>query len=217
MMAAVDLKVDWCSRDAAKYACSRWHYSRSMPIGKVGKIGAWEDGRFIGCVLYAWGSNQHLGKAFGLKMNQCVELCRVALDSHQTPVSRIIAISLKMLTRHNPGLRLVVSYADCDENHHGGIYIAGNWIYLGMVQLDGGTPKYRLNGKIVHGRTVHAIYGRGSQNLEWLRAHVDPNAEHVFTKGKHKYIYPLDTAMRKQITPLAQPYPKREPANEATR
>ena len=27
--------------------------------------------------------------------------------------------------------------------------------------------------------------------------------------GKHKYLYPLDAAMRAQIAPLAQPYPKR--------
>jgi len=27
---------------------------------------------------------------------------------------------------------------------------------------------------------------------------------------KHKYVMPLDDAMREQIAPLAQPYPKRE-------
>ena len=28
--------------------------------------------------------------------------------------------------------------------------------------------------------------------------------------GKHRYLYPLDRAMRKQIEPLRKPYPKRE-------
>src|SRR5690606_854940 len=119
---------------AAKYAVEHWHYSQSLPASKKVKIGAWErpaqvaDYLFIGCVIYAWGSNQHLGTAFGLSMNETAELCRVALGKHITPVSRIVAISLKMLKRQCPGLRLVVSYADVDQNHHGGIYAAGNWI-----------------------------------------------------------------------------------------
>lgn len=32
----------------------------------------------------------------------------------------------------------------------------------------------------------------------------------VIVSGKHKYLYPLDKAMRKQIAPLAQPYPKKD-------
>ena len=33
--------------------------------------------------------------------------------------------------------------------------------------------------------------------------------ESVDLLPKHKYLYPLDRAMRRQITPLAKPYPKR--------
>lgn len=29
------------------------------------------------------------------------------------------------------------------------------------------------------------------------------------TAGRHKYLYPLDAAMREQIAPLSKPYPKR--------
>lgn len=205
----VELRLEGCTYQAAKYAVEHWHYSRSLPASKKVKIGVWEDGEFVGVVIYAWGANQHQGKAFGLDMSQTVELCRVALGKHETPVSRIVAISLKMLKRQCPGLRLVVSYADVDQNHHGGIYAAGNWVYLGMTEANGGTPKYRIHGRVVHGRSVHSAYGKGSQNVQWLREHVDPNAEAVYTKGKHKYLFPLDEAMRKQIAALAKPYPKR--------
>lgn len=210
MSERVTLRLDGCSYEAAKYAVEHWHYSRSLPASKKVKIGVWEDTRFIGCIIYAWGSNSKLGNAYGCTMSQTAELCRVALDKHVTPVSRMIAISLKLLKRQCPGLRVVISYADVDENHHGGIYAASNWVYVGMVQTGGGTPKYRLNGKVVHGRSVNSHYGTGSQNLDWLRAHVDPSAEHVFTKGKHKYLFGLDDAMRAQLAPLAKSYPKRE-------
>ncbi len=205
------LRLDWASFDAAKYACEKWHYSGSLPAGRLVKVGVWENGDFVGVVIYAWGSNQHLGKMFGLPMTECCELCRVALRStHKTPVSRIVAISLKMLAKQSPGVRLVVSYADCDEGHHGGIYAAGGWTYIGKVQLGGGTPKFRLHGKVVHGRSIHSLYGRGTQKVEWLQKHVDPRAEKVYTLGKHKYLMPMDAAIKAQIAPLALPYPKRE-------
>jgi hypothetical protein len=35
------------------------------------------------------------------------------------------------------------------------------------------------------------------------------NGERDVMPGKYKYLYPLDKAMKAQITPLAQPYPKR--------
>jgi hypothetical protein len=204
-------RVDWCDHAAARYACVHWHYSASLPGGKNVYFGVWEDGQFIGAVVYGYGANQHLGNAFGLQMTETVELCRVALrHDHQTPVTQILAVTLKMLKRQSPGLRLVISYADVDQGHHGGIYAGGNWVYLGMVQTNGGTPKFKVRGKVLHGRTVYQLFGRGSQNVEWLRTYIDPNAELVYTLGKHKYAYALDDAMRKQIAPLAQPYPKRE-------
>ena len=44
----VELKLDWCSYEAAKYACEHWHYSKCMPVGKTVKIGVWENKKYIG-------------------------------------------------------------------------------------------------------------------------------------------------------------------------
>lgn len=209
MSSRPELKLDWCSHDAAKYACAKWHYSGSLPASKTVKIGVWEAGEFIGCIIFSRGSNQWLGQRFGLTQTNCCELTRVALRAHKTPVTRMLAIALRMLKRQSPGMRLVISYADCDENHHGGIYAGGNWLYLGKVQLNGGTPKYRVLGRVKHGRSIHARYGSGTQNVDWLRKHVDPEAEKVFTLGKHKYAWPFDDDMRRMLLPLVKPYPKR--------
>ena len=29
-----NLKIDWATHEAAKYACTNWHYSKSVPINK---------------------------------------------------------------------------------------------------------------------------------------------------------------------------------------
>jgi hypothetical protein len=76
------LKLDWCSFDAAKYACKSWHYSKCVPAGKLVKIGVWENEKFIGCVLYGLGATPNLSKPYGLTMTECCELVRVALTTH---------------------------------------------------------------------------------------------------------------------------------------
>ena len=53
----MNLHLDWCSYEAAKYAVEHWHYSHSLPIGKLVKIGVWEDDQFIGAVVFGYGAN----------------------------------------------------------------------------------------------------------------------------------------------------------------
>jgi len=204
-MANVDLKIDWATHEAAKYACEKWHYSKSIPSAQC-KIGVWEDGKFIGVVLFGIGAgNSTSGIRYGLnKKGDVAELVRVALRSHKTPVSKIIKIALVMMKKQNPGIRLVISFADnMGQGHVGGIYQAGNWIYAGAFDGDGG---FVIHGKIVHSRTVGS---RGwKQSVEWIQKNIDPKCRKAETY-KHRYLMPLDDEMRKRIAPLAQPYPKR--------
>jgi len=196
-MAKPDLKLDWCGHDAATFAVMRWHYSKAMPKSKLAKIGVWEDGKFIGVVLYGVGATNALVKRYGLKDTEGCELVRVALAKHRTPVSRIVAVSLRILHRDMPGVRLVVSFADPDEGHHGGIYQAGGWVYSGMSQA---SDEYIYKGKRWQGRAFRNKY-------KGMERH--PDVEVVKGSSKHRYLMPLDDEMRKRIAPLSLPYPKR--------
>ena len=42
------------------------------------------------------------------------------------------------------------------------------------------------------------------------KENIDSKAELIFTKGKHKYIYPLNKKLRKACTELHKPYPKKD-------
>ena len=204
-MSKTDLKLDWCSHAAARYAVEHWHYSRRMPSGKLVKIGAWERGEFVGVIIFGRGATPEIGKPYGLKQTEICELVRIALREHLTPVSRMIAISLRMLKRCSPGLRLVVSFADTSQGHHGGIYQASGWLCVGSEEYHA----YRVFGEVVHPRTLGARYGPGGQSVRWLREHVDRNAARIRNGVKHKYVMPLDPAMRGCVERLAQKYPKR--------
>ena len=100
-MTKADLKIDWATHEAAKYACENWHYSRSSPatITKPLKIGVWENGVFIGVIVYTVGVGATLHSGYGVDRSEVCELQRVALKSHASPVSRMIAISLKKITK----------------------------------------------------------------------------------------------------------------------
>jgi hypothetical protein len=205
-MNKADLKLDWCSHEAAKYAVEKWHYSGRVPKSKLAKVGVWESGKFVGCVIFGVGATPEIAKPFGLVATQVVELVRVALSNHRAAVSRIIAIALKIVHKANPGLRVVVSFADSSQGHHGGIYQAGGWAFVGSQEYHA----YRILGEIVHPRTCYDRYGVGGQSIPWLKANVDAKAERIANGIKHKYVMPLDAEMKARIEPLRQPYPKRE-------
>ena len=188
------LHVDWATHEAAKYACLHWHYSKCLPVGKLVMVGAWEHGKFIGVVIFGRGANHNMGKAFGLKQDECVELVRIALTNHVTPVSKIAAIAMRFLKNKNKGLRLVVSYADPEQGHHGGVYQAGNWIYKGLSSK---SVKVFYKGKWAHKKTVDD----SGVDQSGLKKKV--------VQGKHTYLMPLDKAMRASTLPLSKPYPKR--------
>ena len=196
----MNLKIDFCSYEAAKYAVMHWHYSRTMPAGKLFKLGVWENDKFIGSVIFGRGSNNNMSKMFNLKQTECVELVRVALTKHKTPVSRIISICLKILRDNNKGLKCVVSYADLtNQGHVGIIYQASNWYYLGERKTDSG--HIILNGKIVHKRTISSKYG----------SHKNVPFKMINAKGqcKHLYAYALNQSMKEKLNLIKKEYPKR--------
>jgi hypothetical protein len=197
------LRVDWCSPAAAAYAVRRWHYTGDLPGGKLARLGVWEDGRFVGAVVFGNGATPMIGRPFGLAPDEVCELVRVAMGPHVCQVSRVLAISTRMVRRAMPGLRIVVSFADTAEGHDGAIYRAAGWTYLGAASFHA----YVVRGETVHPRTLHSRYGPGGQSVGWLREHVDPAAQRVRTPPKHKYAVALDSDAKTLLSGLSRPYP----------
>lgn len=202
-----DLKLDWCSYAASKHAVLKWHYSKAMPAGKLAKIGVWEDGVFIGCVLFGLGANANFMKPFGLRIYEGCELVRVALKHHQAPVSRILAIALRMLRKQYPLIKVVVSYADPEQSHHGGIYQATNWIYLGQSAKD----KFPIvAGRVMHTRTLNKRIENGwtydRSKLVWVEK-----------PGKHRYVLAFDDQLKQRLQRISKPYPRAKQAMAPTK
>ena len=139
----IELKL--ANPKAIRYACLNFHYAKSVPSVQYG-FNVYENGEWCGVILFGNGATMNIGTPFGLKQGEVLELVRVALNGKQTTTSQCVAAALKKLHKMNPLVKIVVSYADLDQDHAGIIYQATNWIYLGCVNA-GTRSAFIVNGK----------------------------------------------------------------------
>ena len=190
------------SYKAIEYACMKFHYAKSIPVNVFG-YSVFEKDEWCGCIVYGTGANNNIANPYDLKQGQVIELVRMALNGEQSVTSKALSISLKLVKKDCPLVKLIVSYADVDQNHEGIIYQATNWYFTGHMNKDT-TSGYIIHGKKTHNKTV---YGKGViQSLKEVRKHLDPNAEKFITKGKLKYIYPIDKSLTGMCEELSKPY-----------
>ena len=186
--------VDWVEHAAARFACENWHYAKCAPKSKIAKLGVWEHGSFRGVVMFGVGATRSLCQRYGLQPEQGCELVRIALREHATPVTRIVRVALKMLHEAYPGLKLVVSFADPEHGHHGGIYQGGNWIYAGRSQS---SDEYIYKGKRWQGRSFR-------NNYKSMEHH--PDVQVIKGSSKLSYLMPLTPEVREKVHVLALRY-----------
>ena len=86
-----------------------------------------------------------------LEMNDILELNRLCIvDNHQKNLlSYFIGQTFKLL----PQNIVLLSYADINQDHHGYVYQATNWIYTGLGSI--GTKEYTLHNKQIHSRHLN--------------------------------------------------------------
>lgn len=184
-----------------------FHYSRRM-AGLVRHAFAWrepgglfgETGEPVAGVIYSQPVNRNFPP-------HAAELSRlVRRDDFTGRLSELVAFSLRWL-RGNTTTPFVLSYADSTQGHHGGIYQACGFVYVGPT-----TSRFigfnAPDGSFIHGRICNGRFG--TQSIEAI-ARIKPDWVPVYGKPKHLYIFPLRqkwaTIARKHGW-QAKPYPK---------
>jgi len=100
-----------------------------------------------------------------------------------------ISQSFKWLKKYDKDVKVLISYADPDRLHLGGIYKATNWLYQGAgLNL---MPNHSISlvkpYEWIHSRTVSATWG--SHNVEKLKAGIGHTFWRRKEPEKHRYIY----------------------------
>jgi hypothetical protein len=184
-----------------------FHYSCKMPsairhcfaVRKPGGLFG-DTGEVIAGTIYGNPCNRNWNQS-------AVELLRlVRRDDADLTLSQALGWSLRWL-RSNTKAPFALSYADTNEGHHGGVYQATNWRYIG--ERTEACPAFILpDGSKKHSRQVNRELG--SRSVSFV-ASVRPDWVPVEGKPKHLYIYPLNWKWKRiqaEYGWQALPYPK---------
>ena len=188
------------SKKALKYSTMNFHYAKRPPVINAPSYSVFNNkNEWCGVICYGRGGNPSMGKPYGLLHGQIIELVRMALNGKQESTSKALAISMKLLKKDCPTVKMLVSYADKGQNHVGTIYQATNWSYVGQTESTG--YEYLYKGEWRHSKTIgdkHRKYGLRIDHLKKRK-----------TSGKIKYLYPLSPEMKILTEKIKKPYPKK--------
>ena len=196
------MRLELASNKAIKFACLNFHYAKSVPVNVFGYSVFNKNNEWCGVILYGNGATNNIGEPFNLKQGQIVELVRMALNGKQESTTKCMAISLKLIKKNAPNLKLIVSYADSEQGHFGIIYQATNWFYIGF-SID---TNMMINGKREHRRTLTSRYGTSSYDK---LINMGLNVKIIKTMPKWKYIYPLHNSILPLCNKFKKDYPKK--------
>lgn len=180
--------------------------------------------QLIGCLVYGYPVGRSAIKSVidGLEKDQCLELTRLFIhDGYGSNIeSYAMGQSFQWIKENAPNIKMLLSYADPEQLHLGGIYQATNWLYQDCrdIQL---MPNYSISltsnpYKWIHSRTVFSRWG--SHNLEHLKTQMGKENIREFWRKKespkHRYIQVLGQnksekrKLTKQLKHKVSPYPK---------
>lgn len=164
------------------------HYTHSVPSGK-----SWYYAFGDAIVVYAIPPNKNISRWLLGRDNAVLELARLwAPDGHEPNLlTQAIADSARRL-RIDTGVEALISYADPNVSHLGGVYRAASWAYLG--QCEEGRYYRDAAGQVVSRRKFHS----GSRSLK--KAEIEALGYREFKlPGKHRFARGLTRNARKMI------------------
>jgi len=213
--------IDLIDKKTAKNIIIKNHYSHKWTscryaIGlfdtEIKSNDLFDKGKLIGVAIYGFPIGRQTIKSItpNLGNNEVLELTRLWLEDYapKNSESYFLGKTFDWL-RKNTDIKVLISYSDPMQDHLGIIYQATNWLYQGNNTMLIKGYLHKINSKIMHARSVVALYG--TINKEYLK-NIDENYERIEMKKKHRYLYILHKKERKKIISELKhkilPYPK---------
>ena len=142
------------------------HYAKRMPSISFA-YGLFLSNELVGIVSYRSPASPSLCKGIAGINNKSfvIELNRLVLKYNlKNEASMLVGKSLKLL----PKPKIIVSYADTNQDHVGFIYQATNFYFTGTTK-----PRTDMAGK----------------NGKHSRHHLGDKTKRIFRSAKHRYVY----------------------------
>lgn len=182
-------------RDVAIKTLRAHHYTRSVPSGKSYYFDY--EGAII---VYSIPANKNISKfLLGMPDAKVWELTRLWAPDEHAPnlLTQAISRSVGWLRKIEPDLDALVSYADPNVGHTGGVYRAASWIAHGQSEE---VRAYRSHsGEIKARRAFHS----GSKGM--VKAEIEAlGYSELKLLGKFRFVKPLSRRARRKFTSVAQ-------------
>ena len=157
------------------------HYTRSVPSGKSHYFGYEES-----IIVYSIPANKNIANYILGYDGDVWELSRLwAPDGHERNLlTKAIKHSIVSLRLLEPQIEALVSYADPNAGHHGGVYRAASWIYHG--QSDETRAYHDHAGVVKARRAFHS--GRRAMRRSEIE---DLGYTQTKLPGKWRFVKPL--------------------------
>lgn len=176
-------------RIAAIVTITRNHYTASVPSGKSHYF---SYGRAL--VVYSIPANKNIGQFLLGYGGEVWELTRLwAPDGHDPNLlTRAIKFTIRSLRIVEPTIEALVSYADPNAGHTGGVYRAASWCFHGQSEE---VREYRTPaGQIKSRRAFHSgSHGMRKAEIEAL------GYTQTSALGKFRFVKPLTRQAKRAI------------------
>lgn len=178
------MKVAEITRDDCEPFILGIHYAHRWPSISYA-FGLFDKKELIGVVTYGTPPSAPLRRGIaGDNYSNCVlELNRLCLKyNRKNEASFLVGNSLKKL----PDNKIIISFADCSQDHKGIVYQATNFIYCG---LSAKRTDWKVKGKEhLHGQTIADEFRGVKNRAEAMREKYGDNFYLEPRPRKHRYV-----------------------------
>lgn len=119
-------------RKSADECVKRWHYSGKTVNNSQLHLGAFLDGKLLGAMQFGPSLDKRKiqGLVEGTGWNEFIELNRMAFSDAlpRNSESRCLAVAMRLMRKHAPHIKWVVSFADGAQCGDGTIYRASGFV-----------------------------------------------------------------------------------------
>ena len=198
------------------------HYSGKVVNNSTLHFGVFLDGQLHGVMSYgpSLDKSKIIGLVAGTGWNEFLELNRMAFDSvlPRNSESRAISLSLKLIKKHAPQVKWVISFADACSCGDGTIYRASNFVLTGIKEninlcvLPDGTRVHTMTlasnpttpRRELGGRTFFDVTGGKYNFTDYVKA----AGGTVLPGFQLRYMYFIDPKARARLTVPIIPFSK---------
>lgn len=140
MATAKDIVLRPVSANIANDFVRRVHYSGKVVNNSQVHIGVFVDGVLHGAMQFGPSLDKRKiqGLVAGTQWHEFIELNRMAFDDSlpRNSESRAISVAMRLLRKHAPQLKWVISFADATQCGDGTIYRASGFVLTGIKKND---------------------------------------------------------------------------------